>query len=349
MYSLNQKCFHTNSKFFRFGKAEQVLQVVCMCILFSCTPFAFAESPAPTVHWGGLGYPDQIPTVGLGFTINRFTEFDQNFRQFNDMRETMGINFGTISWTKFWDDGASSAWSTNLTVGAGPTGEQPSEWLQNEFVHEALYGIDKVPVEDTRNEFDFVFDGSATYWWSLGDSRKVIFAGGGFSSGSLYHELFLRGGARRLPIGPWLASFLPSYNTSKYFGYLSDIISGFRLSGMGRYGRTYAGAAFRDVAPQTYLGQASLSWGIFDKNDLFPFFEIELGVSIDSGLFTDFRGDSLEEKFISLITIRIRNFTFETWNDMINFDESGSKDFGPTYGGRIMFNIAPYLPGFFRS
>jgi len=32
-------------------------------------------------------------------------------------------------------------------------------------------------------------------------------------------------------------------------------------------------------------------------------------------------------------------FTFETWNDQLN-----SKDFGPTYGGKIMMDLSFLLP-----
>jgi hypothetical protein len=37
---------------------------------------AAAETPAPTVHWGGIAHPDQFNILQLGATFNRFTEFD---------------------------------------------------------------------------------------------------------------------------------------------------------------------------------------------------------------------------------------------------------------------------------
>jgi len=106
---------------------------------------------------------------------------------------------------------------------------------------------------------------------------------------------------------------------------------------MLRYGRTYDSGAFRQVAPQTYVAQTSLSWGCYDSG-LYPIFELETGVTIDSGIFVDFRGDSLEERFISWLTIRYRRVSLETWNDKIN-----RKDYGPTYGIRATVDILPCL------
>lgn len=110
---------------------------------------------------------------------------------------------------------------------------------------------------------------------------------------------------------------------------------------MGRMAQAYAGPAFRQVAPQNYIIQTSLSWGIYDERPL-PKLEIETGVSLDSGLFVDFQGKTLEERFVSLVTIRIRNFAFETWNDMVN-----RKDYGPTYGLRLTLDVYPWLAPLF--
>jgi len=58
-----------------------------------------------------------------------------------------------------------------------------------------------------------------------------------------------------------------------------------------------------------------------------------LAVTFDSGLFVDHRGDSLEERFVSL-ALRYSAFTFETWNDLIN-----QKDYGPTFGARLTLDL----------
>ena len=85
------------------------------------------------------------------------------------------------------------------------------------------------------------------------------------------------------------------------------------------------------------MGQASISWGIFDRPDAEPLFEIEAGVTVDSGLFSSFQGTTLEQRFWSL-GVRIRNFSLETWNDQLNH-----QDYGPTYGLRLTYNLYPHL------
>jgi hypothetical protein len=301
-------------------------------VLWGAVDYAFAESPSPTVHWGGLAYPDAHSKLELGYTGNRFTEFNREGAQYNNIRETMGVNFGTVSWTEHWKQ--FEGWSTNLTVGAGPTGEQPTRYLQNEFIHDKIFGIPKVPTRRTRDEFDFMVDGSVTRWLPLFTQQKKIFVGVGGSSGSLYHEVFARGGIRGAEIGSSALSLLGWGETHNF---ATDFVRGFRWSAMGRLAHAYAGPALRDVAPQNYIVQTSLSWGIYDKYPL-PKFEIETGVSMDSGLFVDFQGHTLEERFASLLTVRIRNFAFETWNDMVN-----RKDYGPTYGFRLTLDVYPWL------
>ena len=44
-----------------------------------------------------------------------------------------------------------------------------------------------------------MIDGSATRWFF---KNKTVFAGGGFSTGTLYQEQFLRAGIRRLQVTP---------------------------------------------------------------------------------------------------------------------------------------------------
>lgn len=300
---------------------------------------AAAESPAPTVHWGGLSYPDQSNVLDLGFTANRFTEFDGDGRRFNQIDETMGLNFATVSWTEHWK--ATPALSTNLTVGAGPTGEQPTRYLQNEFIHDAVWGIPKVPIGSTRDGADFMVDGSLTGWGGFPGQPRLLFAGIGGSTGSLYHEVFARAGMRRLNIGNPIAAgsqALVGFVTAGAVSRLPvlDWLKGLRLSAMGRYSRAFSGSAFEDVAPQTWFGQGSVSWGVYDE-DQAPFVEVELGAAIDSGIFTSLGGDALETRFWTF-KVQIRRFAVETWNDQLN-----RQDFGPTFGVRTTYDVYPLL------
>lgn len=305
---------------------RDVCIALCICLCPQMGSNVRAETSGPTPHWGGLAYPDNYSKLEVGYVGNRFTEFNGEGHRYNDIRETMGINFGTVSWTEHWKQW--EGWSTNLTVGAGPTGEQPTRYLQNEFIHDAVVGVPKVPVRRTRDEADFMIGGSVTKWFDIEGLSRVFFVGAGISSGSLYFEEFARVGLRQLPIGQLL------FAGSIFDCGLLQLLKGLHLSTMGQVSGVHNGAAFHDLAPQTYLGQVSLSWGIYDNN-LVPFFEAHAGYTIDSGVFRDFKGNSLEERFWS-VGFKIRHFSFETWNDQAN-----RKDYGPTYGLRIAYDVYP--------
>ena len=108
---------------------------------------------------------------------------------------------------------------------------------------------------------------------------------------------------------------------------------------MARFGALRTGSAFPEgtISPQSYLGQASIAWGIYDRPNGEPLVEIEGGYTIDSGLFTNFQGSTIEERFWTL-GLRVRNFSLESWNDQAN-----GTDFGPTYGIRFTYNLYSHL------
>jgi hypothetical protein len=283
-----------------------VLFILALTLLVSPAT-AKAETPAPSVHWGALGYPDQLQTLDAGVTFNRFAEFSSQSRYNSTIRETMGFNFGTLSWTERFGD-----WGGNLTIGAGPTRDEPTDTFQNGFIHRA-FGFPRVPTGAVREETDFMIDGSLTRWAGLFGHDNTGFAGVGVSSGSLYHEGFARLGVRRLSFG------LPIV----------------RLSAMGRYAQLYHSSAFNQVAGQSYLGQVSLGFARYShyKDGERPRWELELGLTWDTGLFVDPVGRARRE-FLGTMAIRFPYGVFETWNDAINF-----KDMGPTYGVRLMFDL----------
>jgi len=305
--------------------------VLALCtLLLLCQSPVHAEAPAPNAHWGGLAYPDQYPALQLGLTLNRFTEFNGEGERFNNIRETIGLNEITLSWTEHLK--RFKGWSTNLTVGAGPTRDQPTRYLQNQIVHETLRGIPQVPVREKRRQTDFMITGSLNRWFSLGSMDRIAFAGLGVSSGSLYHEVFGRMGIRRW--SPIEMLHGPSDGEKPWW---VSVFGPLRFSGMYRYSRLWGGAALHALAQESHIAQGSVSYG-WMRDDHFPLFEVEVGVTLDSGIFLDVLGDSLEERFYS-VAIRAHPFTLETWNDQLN-----SKDFGPTYGARLMIELYTFLP-----
>ena len=81
-------------------------------------PVTKGETPAPFIHWGALSYPDQEPSLEMGLSLFRFTEFNGDGERFNGINETIGINFITLSWTEHSTNSFKN-WSTNFTQGLG--------------------------------------------------------------------------------------------------------------------------------------------------------------------------------------------------------------------------------------
>ena len=300
-------------------------------------PVVSGEPPAPSIHWGALSYPDQEPQLTMGLSLFRFTEFNGEGERFNDINETIGINFITFSWTEHLTDTLEN-WSTNFTLGIGPTRNQPTEWLQNDLIHDRIWDIPTVPVERKRKETDFSISGSLTHWWEIPGQKRILYFSGGGQSGSLYHEIFARTGFRR-----WAPLKAIEHLNGKQEGIFSSLFRPLRLSGMVRASRIFTGAAFHDLANAAYSAQGSISYGWYDEKTLHPWFEVEIGATIDSGMFNGVGGDSLEERFWTA-ALRAYPFTIETWNDQLN-----SKDYGPTYGGRLMMDLYFLLPDSWKS
>lgn len=293
---------------------------------------SMGETPAPFIHWGALSYPDQEQILETGLSLFRFTEFNGEGERFNGIGETIGLNLITLSWTKHFQE-RFKGWSTNFTLGIGPTRNQPTEWLQNDLIHDGLWGIPTVPVEDKRKQTDFSISGSLTRWWDLAGQKRMLYMGGGVQSGSLFHEFFARTGFRR-----WAPFKTIEYWSGKQEGGLAKVFRPLGFSGMVRASRIATGAAFRDLANTAYTAQGSITYGWYDEHTLRPMFEVEFGATIDSGIFNGELGDSLEERFWTF-ALRAYPFTFETWNDQLN-----SKDFGPTYGARLTIDLYFLLP-----
>lgn len=296
-------------------------------LFFAGQSGVWAETVAPSEHWGAIAYPDRTPTLIAGLTVNRFTEFNGSGGRFNSIQQTAGFNFITASWTERikWFEG----WNGNLTFGAGPTGGEPSIYLQNGFVHRLLQNK-PVPVEEQRMGGDFMLGGSVTRWGTLFGSRENAFAGIGLAVGSLYQEVYGRIGLRRISIADVLTAINPKIVPEALEGFSRFV----RFSAMGRYSRLYGGSAYSDavISNQSYLGQVSVSIGDYKATDP-PDWELEFAATIDSGLFVTPSGQGIERIFGAL-AFRFPYGVVETWNDVL-----GGTDSGPTYGFRVMIDL----------
>lgn len=284
----------------------------------------FAETPAPSVHWGALSFPDRDRTLDLGLTVNRFTEFNRYGDRYNGIEETAGFNFATLTWTERW--ARLPGWTTNLTIGAGPTDDKFTRFLQNDLIHKVL-GLEPVPVGASREETDFMIHGAVTKWFNLFGSADRGFAGIGAAMGTIYYEPYAHVGLRRLALSD-VATSLGAHSKG-----LEDFSHFVRFSLMGRYGRIFRSGAYDALARHSYLGQASVSIADYRNEETEPpRWELEIGLAIDSGLFTDPSGNGIEGRFIA-VAIRIPYLKWETWNDI------GGGDYGPTFGATLMIDL----------
>lgn len=296
---------------------------VLMFVGLSYSP-AWGETPAPSVHWGSMAFPDQYSTFTSGLTLNRFTPTDGNGAKYDStVSNTIGFNLITFSWTQHWG-GNWDGWSTNLTAGISPTGNQPSEFFQNKVVHQ-LRHLPPVPTADPRKETDAMVDGSLTRWFPL-FQPKVLFLGGGFSVGTVYQQGFLRAGIRRLQITPTL-----------YSGCWGDL-SG-RASVLGRISYQTNGSAVHDVRNTAGLVQPSIAFGQYrrtETGETIPTWEIEFALMWDSGIFVNPVGVS-QKQFAWSLAASTGPLRFETWNDSMG--NIATRDFGPTYGASLTVDL----------
>lgn len=286
---------------------------------------ARSESPAPSVHWGSMAFPDQYSTLTGGLTLNRFTPIDGLGNKYDStVSDTLGFNIITMSWTQHWG-GDWKNWSTNLTAGFSPTGDEISQYFQNNVVHQ-LRHLPPVPSVNPRKETDAMIDGSVTRWFPL-FNRKVFFAGGGFSVGTIYQQGFLRAGVRRLQITPSV------WHSEKW----GDI--NVRASAMGRISYQTDGSTLHAVRNTAGLVQPSIAIGQYrttENGETIPTWEIELALMWDSGIFVNTAGQS-QKQFAWSLAASVGPVRFETWNDSMG--HIAERDFGPTYGATLTVDV----------
>jgi len=158
-------------------RPKVIRSLLILVLLFAPLAAAQAENVAPGAHWGAIDFPDRDRTLMAGFTLNRFTEFDAHRVSFNAVTESAGFNFATVSWTDRIK--ALPGWSGNLTIGAGPTGENPSSNIQNTYHNWTNQSL--VPVNQSRDGWDVMVGGSLTRWGKLFSARDTGFAGMGIA------------------------------------------------------------------------------------------------------------------------------------------------------------------------
>ena len=295
---------------------------------------AAAQAPAPDPHWGADAFPRRDDWLRAGLSFSRFTEYSYEGQRYpSDVDESTGFNQLVLSrndvpsWCSFA--------SYRVQAGIGFSNDQPTRFLQNDFLH-PLLNIDEVRVEDTRSEFELTAGGDLTFWspeWAVfggSDAAPLardgieLFGGGGAALGTIYNEAFVHAGAlyRTPEITPWL------------FGWHHGV---FELGVLGRGNATRPGDAYRRVSEFSFVGQTSIAWEPTRPQDETWLGNPSLAVILtwDSGLFLDANdGDPLDTSFVSFRAEWPGGMIFETWNDMYN-----GTDFGPSYGFQISWDL----------
>src|SRR5438132_4151967 len=307
----------------RRNRARRCALALSVLLLFGlvCSK-AFGESPAPSVHWGSLAFPDQYSTLTTGLTINRFTPTDGFGAKYDStVPNTLGLNLISFSWTHH-GQARFEGWSINVTGGISPTANEPSEFFQNKVIHQ-LRHLPPVTTFQPRQDTDAMIDGSVTKWFL---KNKTGFLGGGFSAGTIYQEQFLRAGIRRLQVTPEFYS--------GDWGAVSV-----RLSGLGRISLQENGAVLHQTKPTSHIVQPALAIGQYhtkERGEQYPIWEIEVAATGDSGIFVNAVGQSRKQFFWSA-AFTAGPVRFETWNDSLaNLSKT---DFGPTYGATLTIDV----------
>ena len=313
-----------------------------------------AQNAAPGPHWGTSLYPVSFAEERLTLHFNRFTQFSSTRAQHpSQEQQTIGFNIATLSVTRelLLEQDQRVTWT--LEGGAGYSSDQPTEWLQNDYLH-TLRGLQLVPVEDTREATEYVAAAALNYWLGTDEPRSGTMEpdddewryqaaiGVGASTSTIYHDGFVQ-----------LAGsvFVPSLNA--------------RFSALDRFSWPNGSEAFVRVKDYNNLLQVGVAYvpnnyflggagtfeemidAVFDADNLPPWRwpsalhtligrpEVGLYATWDSGFFVRPDGSAIDTTFLSIRFDWPTGMRMETWNDFAN-----GTDFGPTYGLLLSWDLA---------
>jgi hypothetical protein len=363
-------------------KRRPLTTAVCISIVASFVQLATFAMPliaqglaTPGAHWGAILLPDREHRLDLAFQAVLFTEFGKEVRPngqyalvpYNDLRETLGFNVLSLSHTT---SGATfpfteSSVQRRTSFAVGVVDDHLTEFLQNDLAHWAkIRGRNRLrrvprrlgdteattsagitlstPILQLSQEFFFRPQELDRVGATLRQQPSSLFAGGGYTVGTINHEAFLHAGLD--PIG-----FRPSEGAGCRWGLC---LHGLEVGGMARAGLLVPSALLRDLTSSFASGQAVLRLEASIAG--FPF-SLEAALTDATGFFAEPRtqAESIEAaerekpaaslyyqkrpKRERLVAHRLRmgQFTFEYLNDSV-----GNKDKGPTFGVSTGFNLA---------
>lgn len=360
-----------------------------LLLLAAWTPTAWGQPPSqPSSIFGALPFPEFDVINEFGVMVNRFTndgkpsdlvspkvpqackEVGKGVGRTCDYRLDRVIGFNSV-YGSFSRRFVNLPFASNVpailrvTPQLGYTGNQPSEFFQNKFLHNRS-GLDDVRWADSMVYSSAIMslDADINLWCCvIGSSRpgrkfnklgNRAFVGAGGSMGTIVNEAYLQAGVRRLELT----------HNDKAVIQISGMVRGtvFTRPGfvlMERPGTGDPDRRARGVFPRGSMGRThtliSASIGIpvdqwIPFNGILP--AIEFGISRSNFFALQDRSperqvayqtgriDTANELFRTVaLTWLNGDFGLETWNDSM-----GNKDQGPSYGARLFIRWRPEYP-----
>ncbi len=290
---------------------------VCVWALSAAAEASAQELVGPGAHFGALPFPANEPGADLGLHFDRFTEFgkpsDPNGTvSYNGLHETVGLNLVGLTVTRPFPGARATLY--HLAAHGGFSGDEPTRYFQNEFLHQVA-GWERVIVGKVQRKAHAGLSAGLDRWFRLPMRAVTGFVGGGGQLSTIHQDAFVHAGMRTPRFG---------------------------LSAMLRAGVIGGGTGFpgRVLNHEYLMGTVALRLPLDDWADPLPLGglipEVEVGVTRSSGLFRSTTG---RRRYETVCALRATwtPFTFELWNDVC-----GGKDQGPSYGARLSL----HSPGF---
>lgn len=323
----------------------------------------------PDAHWGAIMIPDLDYRVDLGVHFMLFTQFGKEtlpgttqytFEPYNDIDRTIGFNVLSLARTsaKAYFPTTESSLQIRNSFAIGVINDHITEYLQNRLAHNArirrqkLARVPRYTTSDPKHpgygpaSGTPIFQFSQEFFFRPDEHRRLaaqeltrkshLFLGGGYTVGSIDHEIFLHAGTN--PIGRdferGAACLVPTFLCVDRIG----------VGGMVRGGLALESKHLNDLAT-TYVNVQGMGELAFEVRG-FPAM-VQTAITGTSGFFAEpmdaadsvvlrerqqagrevyHRKRGKLERF-GTHRLRVGGWTFEYMND-----EPGGKDKGPSFG-----------------
>lgn len=296
-----------------------------LCLLASTPACLHGQGSPQSLHWGAIALPELDSYWEIGITLDRFTtthkEGDDRDTIPWAIDENLGLNSLVIGRTlPLWG----RAGTVRVHGQIGYTNDDPTAWLQNEFLH---YFNDLEPVPDTvaaRSSLDAALGLELNGFvdihpspWDWIDLNMPIFGGIGGIGGTAYSEIYVQAGIHSQS---WRIFNCTAPTLSYLFraGLYVEGTEAFPEGTLNNSHRTH----------QVVLAVPIDRW--WDGPASLP--TIRVGLTRSSGIFMRRGTDELEPETFCSVQFEWMDgdFTVETYNDTC-----GGKDTGPSYGVRV--------------